>query len=226
MATLAAISALYGACCAIAQKDMKKVVAYSSIAHMAYILLAAAAATPLSFAAIILQVISHSLISALLFTLVGLVYKKTGTRNVNELTGLLNPQRGLPVTGSLMILAVMASAGIPGMVGFISEFLIFRGSFPVYPIQTLLCLVGTGLTAVYFLLMVNKVFFGRLTPKLAKIPPVLWSERIPAMILTLLIIFLGLQPNWMVYWSQNESSIIIYPKREMIKQVTIAGVKY
>lgn len=216
LATLAAISALYGACCAIAQKDMKKVVAYSSIAHMAYILLAAAAATPLSFTAAILQIISHSLISALLFILVGLVYKKTGTRNVDELTGLLNPQRGLPVTGSLMILAVMASAGIPGMVGFISEFLIFRGSFPVYPIQTLFCLVGTGLTAVYFLLMVNKVFFGRLTPKLAKIPQVLWTERIPAIILSLLIIIFGLQPNWIVYWSQNESSIIMYKLRQKL----------
>jgi NADH:ubiquinone oxidoreductase subunit 4 (subunit M) len=67
-----------------------------------------------------------------------------------------------------MILAAMASAGIPGMVGFIAEFLVFRGSFPIFPIQTLLCLVASGLTAVYFLLMINRVFFGRLTPELSK----------------------------------------------------------
>ena len=66
--------------------------------------------------------------------LVGLVYKKTGSRDVNYLQGLLNPEKGLPLTGSLMILAVMASAGIPGMIGFISEFLVFRASFAIFPI--------------------------------------------------------------------------------------------
>lgn len=96
MAILAAISALYGASCAIAQKDMKKVVAYSSIAHMAYILLAASATTRLSMSAAIFQMVSHGLISALLFLLVGTVYKKTGTRDVDELRGLLNPEKDCP----------------------------------------------------------------------------------------------------------------------------------
>ena len=219
LATLAAISALYGASCAIAQKDMKKVVAYSSIAHMAYILLAAAATTRLSITASILQMVSHGLISALLFILVGLVYKKTGSRDVDYLRGLLNPERGLPLIGSLMILGVMASAGIPGMIGFICEFLVFRGSFPIFPVQTLLCLIGTGLTAVYFLLMVNKVFFGRLTAELDQIPRVLWSERIPAMVLVLLIIVLGLQPNWMLYWSEQQAEVTLYGGEEVINSI-------
>nr|ADN14849.1 proton-translocating NADH-quinone oxidoreductase, chain M [Gloeothece verrucosa PCC 7822] len=209
MATLAAISALYGASCAIAQKDMKKVVAYSSIAHMAYILLAAAASTRLSILAAIYQMISHGLISAMLFLLVGVVYKKTGSRDVNYLQGLLNPERGLPVTGTLMILGVMASAGIPGMIGFIAEFLVFRGSFPIFPLQTLFCLIGSGLTAVYFLLMVNRVFFGRLTAELSKLPRVLWSERTPAMVLAILIILLGIQPNWMVRWSEPSAAMLL-----------------
>ncbi len=205
MAILAAISALYGASCAIAQKDMKKVVAYSSIAHMAYILLAAAATTRLSMSAAIFQMVSHGLISALLFVLVGTVYKKTGSRDVDTLRGLLNPERGLPVTGGLMILGVMASSGLPGMVGFISEFLVFRGSFPIFPIPTLLCLVGTGLTAVYFLLVINKVFFGRLTENLAHLPPVKWIEHAPAFVLLLLIVTFGIQPSWVVYWSQAQA---------------------
>ncbi len=209
MATLAAVSALYGASCAIAQKDMKKVVAYSSIAHMAYILLAAAATTRLSITASILQMVSHGLISALLFLLVGVVYKKTGSRDVDFLRGLLNPERGLPITGTLMILAAMASAGIPGMVGFISEFLVFRGSFPIFPMQTLLCLIGSGLTAVYFLLMINKVFFGRLTPELARIPRSTWTERYPAFVLAILIIVLGLQPGWMVRWSEPQAAVLL-----------------
>ncbi|WP_119260999.1 NADH-quinone oxidoreductase subunit M [cyanobacterium endosymbiont of Rhopalodia gibberula] len=215
LATLAAISVLYGASCAILQKDMKKVVAYSSIAHMGYILLAAAAATHLSITAATFQMVSHGLISALLFLLVGVVYKKTGSRDVDFLQGLLNPQRGLPITGSLMILGVMASVGIPGMAGFIAEFLVFRGSFPIFPIQTLLCLVGSGLTAVYFLLMVNRVFFGRLTPELAQLPRVLWSERIPAFILSLCIVVLGLQPSWMVRWNETQVGVLLTEKPDI-----------
>ncbi len=209
MAILAAVSALYGASCAIAQKDMKKVVAYSSIAHMAYILLAASATTRLSISAAVFQMVSHGLISALLFLLVGIVYEKTGTRDVDSLRGLLNPEKGLPITGSLMILGVMASSGIPGMIGFISEFLVFRGSFPIFPIPTLLCLVGTGLTAVYFLLVINRVFFGRLTEKLSQLPPVRWAELVPAFVLTFLIVAFGLQPSWVVHWSEIQAVALL-----------------
>ncbi len=208
LATWAAVSVLYGAFMAIAQKDMKKMVAYSSIGHMGYVLLAVSAATPLSILASIFQMISHGLISALLFLLVGVVYQKTGSRDLDILRGLLNPQRGLPLIGSLMILGVMASSGIPGMVGFISEFLIFRGSFLVFPIQTLLCMVGTGLTAVYLLLLVNRAFFGRLVVKVV-LPPVYWSDRAPAMILAVLIVVLGLQPSWIVRYSETTTDALM-----------------
>ncbi|QUS61420.1 NADH-quinone oxidoreductase subunit M [Synechocystis sp. PCC 7339] len=209
LATIAAISALYGASCAIAQKDMKKVVAYSSIAHMGYILLAAAATTRLSVTAASAQMVSHGIISALLFLLVGVVYKKTGSRDVDKLQGLLTPERGLPITGSLMILGVMASAGIPGMVGFIAEFLVFRGSFPIFPVQTLLCLIGSGLTAVYFLLMINRVFFGRLTMELSHLPKVRWQEQIPAIALAVVIIVLGIQPHWLTKWSEPQTAVLL-----------------
>ncbi|HHP7230764.1 MAG TPA: NADH-quinone oxidoreductase subunit M [Xenococcaceae cyanobacterium] len=212
MAILAGISALYGASCAIAQKDMKKVVAYSSIAHMAYILLGTSAATRLSITASVFQMVSHGLISALLFLLVGIVDKKTGTRDVDSLRGLLNPERGLPVTGGLMILGVMASSGLPGMVGFISEFLVFRGSFPIFPISTLLCLVGTGLTAVYFLLVINKVFFGRLSENLAHLPSVKWVEHAPAFALLFLIVAFGIQPSWVVHWSEIQTISLLISK--------------
>ncbi|WP_267384883.1 NADH-quinone oxidoreductase subunit M [Cyanobacterium sp. uoEpiScrs1] len=215
LATLAAISVLYGASCAILQKDMKRVIAYSSIAHMGYILLAAAAATRLSITAATFQMVSHGLISSLLFLLVGVVYKKTGSRDVDFLQGLLNPQRGLPITGSLMVLAVMASMGIPGMAGFIAEFLVFRGSFSIFPIQTLLCLIGSGLTAVYFSLMVNRVFFGRLTSELAQLPRVLWTERIPAFILSFCILVLGLQPSWMIRWNETQAGFLLKGKPDI-----------
>jgi NAD(P)H-quinone oxidoreductase subunit 4 len=209
LATWAVVSVLYGAFTAIAQTDMKKMVAYSSIGHMGFILLAAAAATPLSILGAMFQMISHGLISAMLFLLVGVVYQKTGTRDITLLRGLLNPERGMPIVGSLMVTGVMASAGIPGMMGFISEFLVFRGCFPVFPVQTLLSMVGTGLTAVYFLLLVNRTFFGRLPEQFSNLPKVYWSERLPAFALAILIVILGLQPNWMARWSETTTTALM-----------------
>ncbi|MGB3201746.1 MAG: NADH-quinone oxidoreductase subunit M [Nodosilinea sp.] len=219
MATWAVVSVLYGSLAAIAQTDMKKMVAYSSIGHMGYVLLAAAASTPLSIVATVFQMISHGLISGLLFLLVGVVYKTTGTRDLKVLRGLLNPERGLPFVGSMMILGVMASAGIPGMVGFISEFLVFRGSFLIFPVQTLLCMVGSGLTAVYFLLLVNRAFFGRLAiappthfPQVdIVLPGVSWRDRAPALGLAALIVAFGLQPNWLARWSEHTTLVLHQP---------------
>ena len=207
LAIWAAISVLYGSLAAIAQTDMKRMVAYSSVGHMGYVLLAAAADTPVSLLGAVFQMVSHGLISALLFLLVGIVYRKTGTRDLEVLRGLLNPERGLPLTGSLMIVAVMASAGLPGMAGFISEFLVFRGSITAFPLATLLSMVGSGLTAVYFLLLVNRAFFGRLAITPASGDPVRDSrldvqlnsvaprETIPALALAAAIVVIGLVPS-------------------------------
>ncbi|MBD2488047.1 NADH-quinone oxidoreductase subunit M [Aulosira sp. FACHB-615] len=202
LATWAVVSVLYGASCAIAQTDMKKMVAYSSIGHMGYVLLAAAASTPLSVLGAVMQMISHGLISALLFLLVGVIYKKAGSRDLDVIRGLLNPERGMPVIGSLMVLGVMASAGIPGMVGFISEFVIFRGSFTVFPVQTLISMLGTGLTAVYFLILMNKAFFGRLSAQVDNLPRVYWSDRLPSVVLAVIIVIFGIQPAWLSRWSE------------------------
>ncbi|MEI7666971.1 MAG: NADH-quinone oxidoreductase subunit M [Synechococcaceae cyanobacterium ELA263] len=218
LAGWAAVSVLYGSLAAIAQRDMKRMVAYSSVGHMGYILLAAAAATPVSLLGAVFQMVSHGLISALLFLLVGIVYRKTGTRDLEVLRGLLNPERGLPFTGTLMILGVMASAGLPGMAGFISEFLVFRGSLEAFPLATLLCMVGSGLTAVYFLLLVNRAFFGRMaiTPpsdnpvadarldiRLAAVAP---RETIPAMALAVGVMAIGLIPSWLGRISEAAST--------------------
>lgn len=215
LAGWAVVSVIYGCLTAITQTDMKKMVAYSSVGHMGYILLALATATPLSLLGATFQMVSHGLISALLFILVGVVYKKTGTRNINSLNGLLNPERGLPITGSLMILAAMASAGTPGMVGFIAEFVIFRSSFAVFPVQTLLCMIGTGLTAVYFLIMIDRVFFGRLAveqvanqPPITSFPFAKWQEKFPAIALALIIIFFGLLPSYATKMIESSASAI------------------
>ncbi|ELS34363.1 MULTISPECIES: NADH-quinone oxidoreductase subunit M [Pseudanabaena] len=209
IALWAGLGILYGAMTAIAQKDIKRMVAYSSIGHMSYILLAAAAATPLSMVGGIIQMVSHGLVLALLFYLVGVIEEKVGTRDLDVLNGLLNPLRGLPSTSALLILGGMASAGIPGLVGFISEFLIFQGSFSKFPIPTLFSIIGTGLTAVYFVILLNRTCFGKLDNHTAYYPKVSGLEQLPALILTALIVILGVQPSWLVRWSEVSAIQII-----------------
>ncbi|MCS6959260.1 MAG: NADH-quinone oxidoreductase subunit M [Pseudanabaenaceae cyanobacterium SKYGB_i_bin29] len=208
IALWAGLGILYGAVTAIAQKDIKRMVAYSSIGHMSYVLLAAAATTPLSLVGGIAQMVSHGLILSLLFNLVGIIEKKVGTRELDVLNGLLNPLRGFPTVSALLILGGMASAGIPGMMGFIAEFLVFQGSFSKFPLPTLLAILGTGLTAVYFVILLNRTCFGKLDNKTAYYPKVLGSERIPAFVLAFLIVFLGVQPKWLVTWSETTAAQI------------------
>ncbi len=210
MATIAAITVIYGSFCAIAQTDIKRMVAYSSIGHMGYIILGTAALTPLSMVGVISQMVAHGLILALLFYLIGMIESKVGTRELELLSGLLNPIRGLPMISALLILGAMASAGIPGMVGFVAEFMVFQGSFSAFPIQTLVTIVGTALTAVYFVILLNRTCFGKLDTKGAYYAPVARWEYMPAFVLTIVILFLGIQPSWLVRWSQVTSDAIAF----------------
>lgn len=209
LALWAVVTVAYGSLAAIAQKDIKRMVAYSSIGHMGYVLLGGAAATHLSLVGAISQMVAHGLILALLFNLVGIVEAKVGTRELDVLNGLMHPVRGLPTTSALLILGGMASAGIPGLVGFVAEFLVFQGSYGTFPWQTLGCVVGTGLTAVYFVILLNRTCFGRLDSHLAYYPKVLLTEKIPALVLVTIIFFLGIQPMWLVQWSEQTSAALI-----------------
>jgi NAD(P)H-quinone oxidoreductase subunit 4 len=218
MATWAAVSIIYGAMAAIAQKDIKRMVAYSSIGHMGYVLLGAAALTPLGLVGSISQMVAHGLILAILFHLVGVIEEKVGSRELDVLNGLLNPIRGLPSIASLLVLGAMASAGIPGLAGFIAEFLVFQGSYAVFPVQTILAVIGTGLTAVYFVILLNRTCFGKLDNQTAYYPKVLWADKVPALILATLIIFLGVQPIWLTRWTEATSTALVAaaPQRSAI----------
>lgn len=209
LSIIGVVSVLYGALSAIAQKDIKRMVAYSSIGHMGYILVAAAAGTPLSLLGCVSQMVAHGLILAILFYLVGIIEEKVGTRELDLLNGLMNPIRGLPLVSGLLILGGMASAGIPGLVGFIAEFLVFQGSFPVFPVPTLLCVIASGLTAVYFVILLNRTCFGKLDNNLAYYPKIKWPERIPALVLAVTIFLLGIQPNWLVRWSEPTTTAMV-----------------
>jgi len=209
LAIIGVVSVIYGALTAIAQSDIKRMVAYSSIGHMGYILVASAAGTSLSVLGAVAQMVSHGLILALLFQLIGTVEEKVGTRDREVLNGLMNPIRGLPLTSGLLIAAGMASAGIPGLVGFVAEYIVFQGSFSRFPIATILCIIASGLTAVYFVILLNRTCFGKLDNNLSYYPRVLWSERLPALILTAIIFAFGVQPNWLVHWIEPTTTNVV-----------------
>jgi NAD(P)H-quinone oxidoreductase subunit 4 len=208
IAAAGAISAIYGALNAIAQLDMRRLVAYSSLGHMGMLLLALAAATPLSLQGVIAQMLAHGLIIALLFCLVGMIEAKTGTTAIPELSGLLNAQRGLPFTLGLMLVALMAAAGVPGLAGFVAELLVFEGSWLAFPWPTLVCLVASGLTAVYAVRLFNRVGFGRLDNSKADWASTTWAERAPALVLTALVIGAGLWPGALTGWSETSTAAI------------------
>ena len=206
IAAVGAISAIYGALNAIAQLDMRRLVAYSSLGHMGMLVLALAAATPLSLQGVVAQMLAHGLIIALLFSVVGMIEAKTGTSSISELSGLLNPQRGLPFTLGLMFLGLMAAAGVPGLAGFVAELLVFEGSWTAFPLPTLVCLVASGLTAVYAVRLFNRVGFGRLNNARADWKSTTWSERLPAMVLAAAVLIAGVWPQALTGLSESTTA--------------------
>ena len=221
LAAAGAVSAIYGALNAIAQLEMRKLVAYSSLGHMGILLLALAAATPLSLQGVIAQMLAHGMIIALLFCLVGLIERKTGTSAIPELSGLLNPQRGLPFTLGLMLVALMAAAGVPGLAGFVAELLVFEGSWVAFPWPTLVCLLASGLTAVYAVRLFNRVGFGRLDNARADWVGTSWAERAPALVLTSLVVITGLWPTALTGFSEAATAPLALRSSESVTVIAL-----
>jgi len=132
----------------------------------------------------------------------------TGTTVIAELSGLMNPIRGLPFTMGLMLLALMAAAGIPGLAGFPAELLVFEGSWTVFPRATLICLVASGFTAVYAVRLFNRVGFGRLDNNRADWQSTRLAERLPAVVLTTLVVLAGIWPVGLTAWSEASTAAI------------------
>jgi len=187
---LGVINLLYGAFLALSQKDFKMVLAYSSISHMGIVLIGLGVLNQAGLQGAIFQVISHGLIAALLFFIVGAMYERTSTTELSELGGI---SKTMPYLAGFMLAGGMASLGLPGMSGFVSEFMAFLGLFQEYPILGAIGAVGIILTAVYILRAVLSITFGE--AKLNEATDIRGIEWIPLIVLTGLIIFIGVYPT-------------------------------
>ncbi len=166
LAVLGAINIIYGALCAIAQKDLKKMVAYSSVSHMGFVLLGIASVTTEGMTGAMMQMFSHGILTPLLFLLVGVIYDRAHTREIERFGGLA---KYMPVYTGFVITTFMASLGMPGLSGFIAESFVFLGAFraeltrPVAVVSTL----GILLSAGYLLWALQRVYFGKRKPNAA-----------------------------------------------------------
>ena len=192
MAIIGVLSILYGTFLALAQRDLKKMVAYSSISHMGYVTLGAAALIPLSVSGAMYQQFSHGLITCVLFRSCGVIQHSAGTRIIGDLGGIA---KYMPKLTFLMLAGFLASLGLPGMSGFIAEFLVLVNSYFTLPTFVILALFGIVFTAGYHLWAMQRAVFGTYNEKLGAIHDGANYEMASMGILILLIIFFGLNPN-------------------------------
>jgi NADH-quinone oxidoreductase subunit M len=158
IAAFGLINIWYGALCAMTQSDLKKLVAYSSVSHMGYCLLSMAALSSEGIQACLVQMFNHGTITAMLFTLVGVIYDRAHTRQIDAFGGLAAE---MPFYTVFVALAFMASLGLPGLSGFIGEMLTFLSALPVYGVMTVLAATGVVVTAAYHLWALQRMFLGR-----------------------------------------------------------------
>jgi NADH-quinone oxidoreductase subunit M len=196
MATFAAISIIYGAILTIRQKDLKRLVAYSSVSHMGYVLLGIAALGHVSLNGAALQMFTHGTITGLLFLMVGVIYDRTHTRDIDQMSGLAHT---MPLAATVMIIAGLASLGLPALSGFVAELMVFLGSFDKYTVPTIFAVIGILLSAGYITWMVQRVFFGERDQRWAALPDANhWWERVPMAALVLVIVAVGIYPSFIV----------------------------
>ena len=195
---LTTISVVYGAFSAVVQTDLKYINAYSSVSHCGLVLFAILMLNQTAMTGAVLQMLSHGLMTALFFALIGMIYGRTHTRDVREMGGLM---KVMPFLSVCFVIAGLASLGLPGLSGFVAEMTVFVGSFEhtdtFHRVFTIVACSSIVITAVYILRMVGKVFYGSVLNKdhLA-LTDAVWFERLSVVVLIVAIAGLGMAPLW------------------------------
>ncbi|MEC7820845.1 MAG: NADH-quinone oxidoreductase subunit M [Candidatus Neomarinimicrobiota bacterium] len=205
LAVLGLINVIWGAMCALAQKDLKKLVAYSSVNHMGYTLIGMAAVIAASEMSIdslvsaqaglggaVFQMFNHGTISAMLFILVGVIYDRAHHRDIEGFGGLASQ---MPIYTAFVAIAFFAGLGLPGFSGFISEAMIFIGAFPVFKTIVIISTLGILLNAAYFLWAFQRIFFGPANEKYNELPEINNRELFTVVPLAIITLILGVYPR-------------------------------
>ncbi|MCU0851984.1 MAG: NuoM family protein [Thermoplasmata archaeon] len=193
MAAIALASILYGALVCLAQRDLKKMVAYSSISHMGFVLLGYATLTSVGATAGVFQMFAHGLVTAVLFMMCGVVQHHCGTRIIQSLGGLT---KKMPTASAMMTMGFLASLGLPGLVSFAAEFMVLASMFSTWGLWLFLPILSVAITAAYYLWALQRSMFGPLTTKIdtSKVHDISWYEGVPVAVLLVLIAIFGVFP--------------------------------
>jgi len=196
---LTTISVVYGAFSACVQTDLKYINAYSSVSHCGLVLFAILMMNATAATGAVLQMLSHGLMTALFFALIGMIYGRTHTRDIRELSGLM---RIMPFLSVCYVIAGLANLGLPGLSGFVAEMTIFNGAFmnndTFHRVVTIIACTSIVITAVYILRLVGKILYGTCTnPEHLKLTDATWDEKLAVVVLIIAIAGLGLAPMWM-----------------------------
>jgi NADH-quinone oxidoreductase subunit M len=211
MLTLAVIGVIYGAFVALRQTSLKRLVAYSSISHMGFVLLGIFALSQTSLIGASLQMVSHGLITALLFGTVAIITDNTGETDIRRLGGLA---RQMPSTATFFMLAGLGALGLPSTSGFAAEFTTFLGSFSSSEVGgvkvfVLIALLGVLLAAAYILWTIQRVLFGPVLPVFNDVKDADWRQKTYCGLFVILIFFVGLYPTVIVSIVQNSAAGVI-----------------
>ena len=195
---LTTISVVYGAFSACVQTDLKYINAYSSVSHCGLVLFAILMMNATAATGAVLQMLSHGLMTALFFALIGMIYGRTHTRDIRELNGLM---KIMPFLSVCYVIAGLANLGLPGLSGFVAEMTIFNGAFmnsdTFHRVVTIIACTSIVITAVYILRLVGKILYGTCTnPEHLKLTDATWDEKLAVVVLIVAVAGLGLAPMW------------------------------
>jgi NADH-quinone oxidoreductase subunit M len=190
--TLGVIGIIYGAAVAIVQRDLKRLVAYSSVAHLGFIVVGTFGLSTQGLQGGVLQMVNHGLSTGALFLLVGMLYERRHTRQIADLGGI---QKVAPVFAGVFMVVMLSSIGLPGLNGFVGEFLVLIGTFVTRRWWAVVATAGVILAAIYLLWAYQRVFQGRAEGANASFPEMTLKERAVMAPLVVLIVFLGVYPK-------------------------------
>jgi NADH-quinone oxidoreductase subunit M len=189
---LATINVVYGAFIALVPKKTQIVIGFSSVSHMGLVLIGLATLTREGLMGASLQMFSHGVMTALFFSVVGMVYDRAHTRDIASLGGLI---KKMPWAAIGFIIGGLVSMGMPGCSGFVAEFPIFMGAWQTAPVVAIIAILGVILTAAYILLTIRRVFFGELPENLTNISDISWRDKLVIGVLSLVMIAVGIFPS-------------------------------